>query len=221
MSITVEEIKGYVQQDSIRVLGDATEAPLKLSRRGELCVVDFFTQMALEKRGFEMRCGVDEATETGDDPVTTLQAEMCVDAWSGMTLIPCYFVGFLSTATGTVHEIGLKAHGVNSTAGTAIAPNPLWKGSNVASVAVGQLNDAGGVVVADDAVTDTNCLFEWGGSIAAGAYQVCWEYAPLMPAMCAGPVCIYVQVGSTSGGGAAPEYQCALHWIEMPTAVIE
>lgn len=215
--MSVDEIMGFVSQNSLRSFSEGALAPLKLNRRGEMCVVDFYTQMALEKRGFELRGGT-EAEETGDAPVATTTAEACVDALSGHSIIPCYFNIMVSTASSTQTEIHLNTVGTNSTAGTAIAPNPIWKGSTIASTSVAQLDDAGGVTVPAGPVTSTNNLYSNAFRIAADIQELEFVYKPLAPAIGVGPICMYVQCGSATIG---PEFCFTLDWIELETIVMD
>jgi len=212
------QARSLVQQETPRTIGDGTYAYPKLNRRGELCVVDFYTQMAMEKRGFEVRAGALSATETGAASIATTAAEMCVDAVAGLTLIPVFFNVAVVTGAGTVQFFNLKVISTVSSAGTVRTPLPLWTDSTVAALSTGRMDDTGGVTVTADSATTTNCLFMWGGAEALGAYQLSRQWKPLLPAICAGAACIYAQIGATTSG---PEYHATLQYIELPTATIE
>jgi len=105
-----------------------------------------------------------------------------------------------------------------SSGGAAFTPLPLWTDSTIAARSTGRMENEGAVDISNDLVTTTNCLFEWGGSIALGAYNLSTQWKPLMPAICAGPACVYMHAGAT---GTAFEYHATLQYIELATAYIE
>src|SRR4030042_559028 len=110
-------IQGLVGQSVPRAESDGIKADLKLNRRGELCVVDFYTQMALEGRAFQVRIGTISTPAVGDVVITDTKAEMCVDAATGTTVLPTHLHIGVNLGTGTLHEYACKSV-------AAVAPSP-------------------------------------------------------------------------------------------------
>src|SRR3990167_6016593 len=122
------ELQVRVNQDAPRAAGEDALIDIKGSKRGEMCVVDFYTAMILEGRGFQIRAGSVSDPLVGDAPLADTAAEMTVDAVSGYTIIPTFFNVAGNLVTGTVAIITLKAVGAASTSGTVFVPLPLLIG---------------------------------------------------------------------------------------------
>src|SRR4030042_6236767 len=103
-------ISGTVLQDSLGSTGENTLVNLKASKMGFLVVMDFYTQMAIEGRVFQVRAGTITTPLTGDVDITDAKAEMCADAATGQTIIPVYLnVDLESFAGGTIPECAAKS----------------------------------------------------------------------------------------------------------------
>lgn len=211
--------QGKVSQDTFRSEGEGVSAPLKINKRGEVCVIDFYTQMMLEGRGYTIKAGEISSPVTAAVDITTLKAEMCVDATSGSTIIPVWCnLSIQILAGATVCEWGLKSVGANSSAGTAFTPLPLLMGGN-ACRATARVQPAKNVTIAQDAATTTRV--HWFGANpldgVAGHDFTTYHWTPVLPPVDAGPACCYFVAGST---GAGFTYFASLDFLELPTANI-
>ena len=187
--------------------GGTSEQRVEVTKRGELEIIDFFTSKALEGCAYQVRAG---NTDTGQDPGNTLtdsQAQMCVDAGLGVTIIPCAIrLAMLDVANATTLSCYMKAVGAPSTVGTVFLPLPLkqW-GPPARSTA--RVMAAGGVTVPGELATTTVRLWEFlalqtqsATVLAVGALGtiVAQNYKPILRYIGKGPTCVYVQVASTA-----------------------
>jgi hypothetical protein len=206
--------------------GSTTEQKMEVSKRGELCIVDFFTEMALEGRAYQIRAGTVATGLAADSTLTDTAANMCVDALAGIAIIPCCIrLAMLDVATGTTLSCYMKAVGVVSSAGTAFVPLPLLQGGLPARSTARVATD-GGVTVTAELATTTRRLWEFValqtqsatvlavGALGAIASQT---YTPILPYVGNGPACVYVQVAATT---AFTLHFGALDYIELPSTMI-
>src|SRR3990167_11220991 len=115
----MSELRVYVAQDSVGAAGENTWTAAKGNRMGALVVIDFFTQMALEGRAFQVRIGTVATGLAADSTLTDTASQMCVDAPLGTTIIPAELgVSIVSIATALLLSVKLKSVGAASTAGT-------------------------------------------------------------------------------------------------------
>lgn len=211
------ELQVLVNQDAPRAAGEGAYIAVKGTKRGEMCVLDFYAAMYLEQRAFSVRIGSVSAPVTSDTAITTLEADMCADVVAGLTLIPTFFNFAANVMTGTANEVGFKAVSSASTAGTVFVPVPLYVGGR-AAVSTARAQATGNCTVADDAVTTTREIAAWANGIAAGAYTTTFQYKPRLPHVVAGAGGVYVQVGATTTGC---EYWAAFEYIELSTVNID
>ena len=214
MSETLAKLLIRVNQDSPQSGSEGVDIYAKGTKRGELCVVDFYTQMALEGRAFNVRAGTVTTHVAGDVDITDTAAEMCVDAASGLTVIPCYFNIHIEALAGTVPIVALKSVGTASSSGTAFVPLPLYMGG-VASQATARVQAAGNVTVAAELATTTRRHFS---ATLATADMPAFEWRPVVPPVLAGTACFYVQVAATTTG---PDYYANFDFIELRTVNID
>lgn len=166
-----------------------------------------------------------------DSTLTDTDAEMCVDAGDGVTIIPVNFnIAFDDIATATTVRVAVKAVGTASNAGTAFIPIPLLQGGTNAS-ATARVQNNGAVQVPvevfDQTTPLTACRRLWqynavstetpttdtppsSGSIATVAAGVAdLNYVGK------GTALVYVQAAATT---AFPLYFASLDFIEILTA---
>jgi hypothetical protein len=201
--------------------GGTSEEKLQVSKRGELEVIDFFTAKALEGCAYQIRAGTVATGLAADAVLTTAAAQMCVDATTGITIIPCAIrLAMLDVATGTTLSCYLKGVGAVSTAGTAFVPLPLLQGG-VAARSTARVAADGGVTVTAELATNTLRLWEFlalqtqsATVLAVGALGTiaAQGYTPILPYIGKGPACAYVQVASTT---AFTLHMGTLDYIEM------
>ena len=187
---------------------------------GAVVVIDFFAQMLVEARGFQVRAGTITTPLVGDVVITDTAAEYCVDAASGQTIIPTQNFISIRLSTGTLHEYAVKSVATSSTAGAAFVPLPLYWGG-IAAVTTARVAAAGGVTVTAELATTTRRHWSWAnpaagftGALPGDQHQ---EWHPLRPPIINGTAtgtCLYVQIAATTTG---PSYYASMDYIELPT----
>jgi len=225
----MSQIFGEVNDDTIQAAADNTVVAIQATGRGELRVIDFFTHLLLNGHAYQIRAGTVATGVAMDSVLTDTDAEMCVDAAEGTTIIPVAFrISFDDIATATTVKVAVKATGTASNAGTAQVPLPLKRGGS-ASVATARVQETGAVQVVAETALNTVRLFEYANvntetpasatapaalagplaTIAAGQAQLfyCGK----------GVACVYVQAAATT---AFPLYFAVLDFVELPTTQI-
>jgi len=213
-------LQGLVGQSAPRSDSDGIKADIKLNRRAEVCICDWYTQMALEGRAFQVKAGTVTAPLVGQVVITDTAAEMCADASTGTTLIPVYAHIAVNLGTGTLHEYAAKSVGAKSTAGTAFVPLPLYIGGPASVCAARVAATAGSVTVTAELATTTRCHWHVANplAVAAGHGFTSHMWQPRTPPPLVGPACFYIQVSATTTG---PSYFASFDYIELPTVNVE
>jgi hypothetical protein len=211
-------VLGHVAQDTLQTTGEGQWAALKSSKRGDMIVIDWYRQMALEGRCYNVRAGTVTTPLVGDVAITTAAAEMCADAATGTTIIPCYLNIGVRLGTGTLHEYAAKSEPAVSTAGTAFVPLNLLLGG-AAATSTARVGAAGAVTVTAEAVTTTRRHWHYANplAVAAGNEVTTLEWKPVTPPVDVGPGCFYVQIAATTTG---PSYYANFDYVELPTTAI-
>lgn len=211
-------VLGHVAQDTLSATGEGQWMALKSSKRGDLIIIDWFSQMAIEGRCFQVRAGTITTPIVGDVVITDASAEMCADAATGTTIIPSYLNIGIRLGTGTLHEYAAKSVGAVSTAGTAFVPLNLLVGGNAAT-STARAATAGGVTVAAELATTTRRHWTYSNPVAVGAGNevTTMEWKPRTPPVVVGPGCFYVQIAATTTG---PSYYANFDYVELPTTAI-
>ena len=211
-------VYGLVNQDSALSAGEGDVVPLKLSKMGHIVAIDWWTEMALEGRVFNVRAGTISVPLVGDVVITDASAEMCADAQLGFTIVPAYVNIGINLGTGTLNEFAAKSVGAISTAGAAFIPLPnLIGGPGAATTA--RVEAAGAVTVTAELATTTRR--HWGYNnpiaVAAGRDITTHEWSPVAPATLVGPACFYVQIAAT---GTGPSYFANFDYVELTTVSV-
>jgi hypothetical protein len=209
----MEPIYGQVTQESVRAGTEGTIVPIKISKMGLQVVMDFYSQMALEGRAFQVRAGTITTHLTGDVEITDTKAEMCADAKAGLTIIPSFADFHIEAIGGTLPIFACKSVGAVSTAGAAFVPLPLRIGGPQAK-STARVAGAGGVTVAAELATTTRRHFS---STITAVADLSQEWDPKVPPILVGPSCFYVQVGASTTG---PNYYAHFDYIELPSAAV-
>ena len=202
---TDSKLVGVVRRDSISTAEEGTEMDVRISKRGELLVCDFWTEMALEGRCFQVRLGTVTTPVTGDEAITDTAAEMAADAQSGVTIMPFSLWITLDAQGGDALEIAGKSVATVSSAGDAFVPLPLYSGGNAAT-STARADEAGSTTVTAELATTTLRHFaasaefvqDAGTETLGMANPVIWE--PRVPPVLNGPRCFYVQAASATTG---------------------
>jgi len=182
---------------------------------------DFYTQMAIEGRAYQVKAGEISAPAVGDIKITDTAAEMCVDIASGTTVIPVYANVSINLAVNLLTEVAGKSVGALATVGAAFVPLPLLMGgpSAVATARVAETGSAAtGVTVAAEVSTTTLRHFSFDQPIQAGAWDTTYDWEPKAPPVLSGVSCFYIQVAANLTAG--PSYYAHFDFIELPTANI-
>jgi len=182
---------------------------LRCDKWGRLLVKDFYTQMAIEGRAFQVRAGTVTTHFTGDIEITDAKAEMAVVAESGTTVIPVYLNVHIEALGGTVPIVTAKSANTASGAGDAFIPLNL-KMHGPESNCKAYADAAGGVSVPAETTTTTRRHY----SATLATADMIYEWAPISPPILVGPATFYVQIAATTTG---PNYFAHFDFIEIPT----
>ncbi|MHC4867763.1 MAG: hypothetical protein ACYTEX_27140, partial [Planctomycetota bacterium] len=72
----MSDIRFYVGQDTLEAHGESSWQNAKMSKMGFQIVQDFYTQMAIERRCYQVRAGTISVPIVGDVLITDTAAEM-------------------------------------------------------------------------------------------------------------------------------------------------
>ena len=210
---------------TFRAFSDGQVSGGVAGRMGIQVVMDFYLHSLLNGKGFQLRAGTITTPLVGDVVITDTAAEFCVDAVTGLTIIPVAQNISIRLGTGTLHEYATKSVGTVSSAGTAFTPLPLRPftaggATAEASAAVARVAAAGGVTVTAESATTTRRHWSHSNPVAVGAGNddVLINWSPRTqhtPIALNGPFCLYTQIAATTTG---PSYYASLDWIEDDTA---
>lgn len=208
----------YVAQDTLGAAGENTWSAIKGSKMGFEIAVDFYTQMAMEGRVFQVRAGTISVPAVGDADITDTAAEMCADAQKGLTIMPVYCNISYNLAAATLFESAGKSVATLSTVGAAFIPLNL-KSDGVAAGTTARVAETGsaavGVTVTAETAATTLRHFSTSHPIAAGAYTTTYDWEPPSPPVLVGPRCFYIQIAADTTG---PSYYAHFDYIELKTA---
>lgn len=209
-------VRFMVRQSNLSPAADDTYVPGRATRLGLPVITDFYVYMALAGKAYQINAGTISTPLVGDVVLTNSAAEMCIDAASGLTLIPVNLNVALRLTTGTLHEYAVKSVASASTGGAAFVPLPLLLGGSAAT-ATARVAAAGGVAVAAELATTTMRHWAYSNPVAGGAGNETGEldWSPRTPPVIKGVGCLYVQIAAT---GTGPSYYASLDFIEAPTA---
>lgn len=211
------ENRYHVAQDTLEAAGEGSWTAAKANKMGFQIVMDFYTQMAIEGRVYQVRAGTESAPAVGDADITDTAAEMCVDAPTGTTILPVYCNISYNLAGATLYEAAGKSVATASTVGAAFVPLNL-KSDGPAATSTARVAETGsaatGVTVTAETAATTLRHFSTSQPIIAGAYTVTYDWEPTAPPVLPGPRCFYVQIGGDTTG---PSYYAHFDYIEVPT----
>ena len=216
-------LKGWVDSGQ-EAPGNESWQNLKISKRGEMRIVDFIAEMLMQGRGYQVRVGTIATGIAMQDVIADTVAEFCYDAATGLTIIPVQLgVAAREIATATTVQVALKGVGAVSSAGTAFTPLPLLQGGAAASGSARAA--AGAVTVTAELATTTRRIFEYENVLTEAPTTFRAGLDTLTVAAAAadlqyigqGPACIYFQAAATT---AFPLYFAHLNVIELLTTSI-
>lgn len=203
--------------------------PSRNTSIGERLMTDWLMYRLMKGQGYQVRAGTVATGVAMDSTVTDTDAELCVDAASGLTIIPIRLgMSFDDIATATTVRVHLKAVGTASNAGTVFDPLPLLQGGAAGSASgrvdpTGVVQVVGEVATLSTPLTATKRLFTYNNvhtetptsalpGAAAGALATIAASAAELRYVGKGVSCIYLQAASTT---AFPLYFAELDFIEF------
>ena len=232
------ETQVLVNQDIPRSVGEGIWTGLKGTKRGEVCVMDFFTEMVIEENAYQIRAGTITAAITGDGTaITDAAAEMAVAALAGVTVMPCEAWISYDSQVGDAQECAGKSVGASTmTGGTDFEPLNLLIGGK-AAITKGMVGTAGGVTVGAELATDTRQHFHSAqefakdtgaelrkhshylytkdkSGVGLGGNPVVW-HPTILPTL-VGAACFYIQIAAATG----QTYFAHIDYIELPTTSV-
>ena len=234
----MSEEKVLINQDVLKSDEEGTWTELKGTKRGEICIIDFFTQMVIEENAYQVRAGTVTTAITADEAITDAAAEMAAVALAGTTIMPCEVWVTRNNDGGDSVEVAAKSVGATTmSGGTAYVPLNLFIGGKVA-ITKAMHAAAGGVTVATELDTTTRQHFHVTNEFAvdSGAERtqivrlypsrhisgvgaqgnpIIWHPA-ILPIL-KGDACSYVQIASAT---TAPGYFAHFDFIELPTTSV-
>ncbi len=209
-----------VQQDALGAAGENTWSAIKGNKMGFEIAIDFYTQMAMEGRVFQVRAGTISVPSVGDATLTDAVADMCVDAQKGLTIMPVYCNISYNLAAATLFEAAGKSVATLSTVGAIFLPLNL-KSDGIAASTTARVAQTGsaaaGVAVTAETAATTLRHFSFSHPAAAGTYNTTYDWEPPSPPVLVGPRCFYIQI---SGDTTGPSYYAHFDYIELKTANI-
>ncbi len=208
-----------VGQASPLTYSEGTPVELKGNRRGEVCIVDFFTEMALEGRCYHVRAGTLTTGLTGDVAISDAVAEMAVDSASGVTFLPFEVMITWDTLGNDALECAAKSVGGSSSGGTDFVPLPFLAGG-IAARCTANVDPAGGVTVPTETITTTRQHFHYSQEFVSDddAEAEPWNpvvWRPRLTPVCKGAACFYVQIAAATT--TAPNYFAHIDFAELLT----
>jgi hypothetical protein len=121
----------YVAQDTLDAAGENTWMAQKANKLGFQVQMDFYTQMAIEGRVYQVRAGTISVPLVGDADITDTKAELCADAPLGTTIIPVFCNISYNLAAATLFEAAGKSVATASSGGAAFVPLNLKSGAYI------------------------------------------------------------------------------------------
>lgn len=211
-----------VGQNSVGAAADGTWPGWKGNRLGFGIVIDFYTEMAMEGRVYQVRAGTVTSPLTGDEAITDTAAEMAADCVLGTTIMPVSASITIDAAGGDAFESAGKSVATVSSSGTAFVPLNLKSGGAAAS-STARVQAAGAVTVTAELATTTLRHFAWSSEFVqdagteAGTYTHPYVWQPRVPPVLVGPRSFYIQIASATTG---PVYFAHFDYIELPSTAV-
>ncbi len=216
--MATEDLEVFVRQGTPATDSEGIYVPMKGNRRGETCVVDFLTEMALEGRVYQIRAGTASAPLTGDEAITDSGCEMFLETGVGVTALPIEVMITWNNLGGDALECAGKSVGTASTSGTAFVPINLLAGG-ISSRATAAVQSAGNALVAAETALTTRQHFHYSEEFVSDSDAESEPWTPvvwqpkLIPVMKDVAV-FYVQIASATTG---PGYFAHINFIELRT----
>jgi hypothetical protein len=120
---------GTVRQSSYGNWSEGTDHTARINRRGELVVMDFWTQLVIDGRMFHMQIGTEATSVASTTTMADTLVWMLVDNAAGTSILPALYEVALSTlTTATVPGMYLEIDRAKvrySTGGTAFVPENM------------------------------------------------------------------------------------------------
>ena len=218
------QVETLVLQDSYPAHKDGTGGEMRLNRRGELVVPDFFTQLSIDGRVFNASNAVQETlediSETGRG-TNNINPALLLDVPSGTTGIPLEVILDVG-ADGTDEDIAITICTDDkiryASGGAAITPVSMHKGdpvSTACSFYSGSTTIVAGVNTDDDTIYSARIAAEGAPrTTVTGQPSFFWSARLFVPPVLVGPAALLVFVVSAT---ADQTYMWSVKWAEIPT----
>ena len=208
--------------------GATTWVPARATSMGERLMIDWLTYRLLNGQGYHIRAGTVATGVAMDSTITDTDAEMCIDAASGLVIVPVQFnIAFDEIATANTVRVAVKAAGTASNAGTAFTPIPLLQGG-AGGRAAARVHETGAVQVVGEVATQstpltaTRRLWQYNAVYTetpatdtggyAGPLATVGASAADLRYIGKGVSCVYMQAAATT---AFPLYFASLDFVEF------
>ena len=212
----MSEIYGFVAQDVTEAAGEGTRVGLKASKMGYLIVQDFYTQMAIEGRIYQVRAGTIATPLLADVVVTDADAEFAVDPATGYVILPVFEQFAVETDAATLTNFATKSAAGASSVAAAFVPLPLMTGGAACVSTARVAAAAGGVVVPAELATTTKVHFYYAAATASLARPLI-DWVPRTPPIIGAADVLYTQ---DAGTGTVQEYYAHLDFIELALTAV-
>jgi hypothetical protein len=206
----------YVAQDTVDAAGEGTWMAAKGSKMGFQVIQDFYTQMAIEGRIYQVRAGTIATPLISDVVVTDTAAEFAVDPATGYIALPVFEQFAVETDAATLANYTTKSAAGASSVAAAFVPLPLMTGGAACASTARVAAAAGGCTVPAELATTTKVHFYYCAATASLARPLI-DWTPRTPPVIGAADVLYTQVAST---GTACQYYAHLDFIELPLAAV-
>lgn len=223
-----DNIKGLIYQGSPPYAGDGIYVAARMNRRGELIVPEFFAQLAVDGRIFQVSNPTrGTAVAMGGTSFSDTAPAFLVDVPSGTTIIPLE-VAFSQggTVAGAVitglitydNKLRYSSGGTAQTirANRTDAPNAsncsaYSGGSAITAAAVGVANTLKARLISPDVSPSVDVAFP---GYEQGLF---WSVRESPPPVLVGPASLVIY---TYAGTTQPSWFYTIRWAEMPTVMV-
>ena len=200
--------------------GDGGE--IRQNKRGELIVVDWKEQAAIDGRCFNWSHLTPDTLITGTINYTATVPGLMVIVPVGTTILPYYVCITAEDATGTDNwvKVGFDDGSLINTGGLDGSTINNLRTDSPFTTAIKTAKNSGSAITMVDPADSERFLFHWIDAFAmaddrGGHYVIEWK--PRVSPVLVGPATFYAYIYAGTSG---QDYQYVVQWIEVPTASV-
>jgi len=201
-----------VGQDTVLAIAEGGLCIGKANKMAYQIVTDFYTEMAIENRVWQVRAGTINVPLVGDIVVTDAAAEFAVDPATGYVIIPVVWDVAVVVGGGTLDNYAAKSVAGASSVGAAYVPLNCSIGGPACNSTSRVAAAAGGVTVPAELATTTRVHFYYANAAANVALPLI-QWVPRCPPVIGSGNVLYFQVAGT---GTPNSYYSHFDFIELP-----